>query len=344
MKIAQISTCWARTPPTGGYGGIEWIASYLTERLVTMGHDVTLFSTSDSATKARLWSLYDTPRVLSDEVVHIDEIMHVGKAYEYILKSDFDVIHNHNCNMGPILLCASDTPCLTTFHNGLDPLALVLHKSLSKRHNYVSVSRRQRNIASDIQWMSTVYNGINVADFPFEAQKDDYFLFIGGINPSKGPHLAAQAAKALGLRLKIAGPIAPAGRAYYDQEIAPLVDGKRIEYVGEANFAQKVELYRRAAALLVPINWEEPFGLVMIEALACGTPVIAFPKGAAPEIILHGQVGFLVNDMLDMATAIKHIERISPHACREHVELHFSDQLMTERYLKLYERLINERR
>lgn len=339
MKIAQLSTCTVNTPPIEGYGGTEWVASYLTERLVALGHDVTLFATSDSTTQARLWSWFDHPakRPL------LDEITHVGNAYEVLRSGDFDIIHNHTYLMGPMMLCLSQTPSVSTVHNGLEAKELFLYGHLSERHHFVSISESQRALAPEIRWAGTVYNGIETDHFPLCTEKDDYLLFVGMIAPAKGPHFAVQVALASRRPLKLAGPIQPGAEEYFQKQIAPFVDGKVIQYLGEVSLAEKIPLYQRAAALLVPICWNEPFGLVMVEAMSCGTPVIAFARGSVPEIIVDKQVGFIVENVTEMARAVAQVSRISPEACREHVARHFSAQRMAEGYVALYEKLLAER-
>jgi glycosyltransferase involved in cell wall biosynthesis len=339
MRIAQIAPCWVRTPPAG-YGGTEAVVSALTEQLVTLGCDVTLCATGDSITQAKLWSWFDTPQV----GYHLeDEIIHVVKAYEHIREGDFDIVHNHTYHMGPALLSLSKIPSITTYHGAYNPADTAFQAAFSHTHQYVSLSRRQRELLPQLNWIGTVYNAVNPSDFPFSAEKDEYLLFVGALLPWKGVHVAIQVAKELRYRLKIVGPVQQQALAttYYEQEIAPQVDGHFIEYLGDVSFAQKVLLYQQAKALLVPLLWEEPFGMIMIEAMACGTPVIAFARGAAPEIVAHGQVGFLVNDVHEMVLAVERLKYLSPLACREHVERHFNHQLMTQRYLEIYRKVID---
>jgi glycosyltransferase involved in cell wall biosynthesis len=339
VKIAQISTPTLRTPPER-YGGIEAVVSTLTEQLVALGHDVTLFATGDSITQGQLWSWFEKP---THNINFADELLHMVNAYEYISKADFDIVHNHTLIVGPALLSLSSTPSVTTLHITQETLPAMDFRSfygaISSRHSFIALSKSQQTQMPWLNWIGQVPNAVNVADFSFEADKDDYLLFIGNILPVKGPHLAIQAAEALGYRLKIAGPTRRA-QDYFEQQIEPHLDGQRIEYLGEVNFAQKVALYKHAVALLVPVDLEEPFGMVIIEALACGTPVIAFSRGAIPEIIVDGHVGFLVNDVNEMIVAIKNIKRISPYACREHVERYFSTSFMAEKYVALYHKIL----
>lgn len=340
MKIAQISTCWVKTPPEA-YGGTEIVVSNLTEQLVAQGHEVTLYATGDSVTRANLWYWLKTPP--TKRFQQVDEILHVVKAYEHILEQNFDFIHNHTYNVGPALLSLCAVPSATTFHGGFYKPGMYFFEAFVGKHQYISISQRQQQLMPELSWIGNVYHGIDASSFPFTVQKDDYLLFIGNIVPWKGPHLAVQVALELGCRLKIAGPLPKDMQDYYERDIAPFIDGRQIEYIGEVNFRQKTDLYSRAFAVLVPISWEEPFGLVMVEALACGTPVIAFRKGATPEIIVHGQVGFLVDTISDMIAAVGQLKQISSYACREHIEQHFNIELMAKRYVEIYSRLIERR-
>jgi len=337
MRIAQISTPLARTPPIG-YGGTEAIVSYLTEELVALGHDVTLFATGDSVTKAQLWPWDETPvdymppRVISNVIDEVVYTLRAAKACAFIAEESFDIVHNHF--IGPGLLNMLSVPSITTTHILLEP---EYYRIYAHSHRYVSITHSQRMLAPDLNWVGTVYHGIRVEDFPFDADKDDYLLFIGAINALKCPHIAIQVAQALGMRLKIAGPVLD---PVYYQKIAPFIDGHQIEYVGEANFAQKTALYKSAFALLFPLNWEEPFGLVAIEALACGTPVIAFTRGATSETIADGQVGFLVNTVDEMIAAVEKVKSISPHECRNYVKSKFNTRLMARNYIDVYAHIL----
>jgi glycosyltransferase involved in cell wall biosynthesis len=317
------------------------VVSSLTEQLVALGCDVTLCATGDSITQANLWSWFETPQ--ADYQLR-DEIVHVAKAYDYLRAADFDLVHNHTYHMGPALLSLSKMPSVTTYHGAYHPADTAFQAAFSPAHRYVSLSRRQQQLLPQLNWIGTVYNAVNPSEFPFEADKEEYLLFVGALLPWKGPHLAIQAAKALKYPLKIVGPVQQEDLAmtYYEQEIAPQVDGHLIDYLGEVSFAQKVSLYQHAKALLVPLLWEEPFGMIMIEALACGTPVIAFARGAAPEILIHGRVGYLVKDVNEMILAVERLKYLSPYACREHVERHFDHRCMAQRYLEVYRQVIDE--
>ncbi len=335
MKIALISTPWLRTPPFK-YGGTEAVVSYLTEELTDLGHDVTLFATGDSITKAKLWSWFEQP--VTDFNL-LDEVLHVVKAYEHIVQSNFDIVHNHTYSIGSALLSLSPCSSLTTYHSVRTRRLWYYYSAFASNHRYVAISENQRQSMPELNWIGTIYNAIPVDLFPFSSEKDDYLLFIGKIAPWKSPHYAIQVAQRLKCRLKIAGPIHEA--AYFEREIAPHIDGKMIEYVGEVDFVQKTSLYKHASALLMTGSWEEPFGMVMIEALACGTPVVAFHKGATPEIIVNGVVGYLGGDVTEVVEAVQKIRNISSHACREYVEQKFHVRTMANQYIALYQQILN---
>lgn len=335
MRIAQISTAWLRTPPEK-YGAAEQVVSCLTEQLIDLGHEVTLFATGDSTTTGQLWSWYDTPTQSSEL---IDELLHVIKAYEYISRSHFDIVHNHTYTVGPALLSLSNSPSITTLHSPRNRKRMYYNLAFANEHSYVSISQNQQKSMPEINWVGNVYNAINIDDYVLNKEKDDYLLFIGKIAPWKGTHIAIQIARSLGRRLKIAGP---PWSPYFEEEIAPSLDDSLIEYVGEVNLAQKVSLYQHAAALLFPIQWEEPFGMVMIEAMACGTPVIAFRRGATSEIVLDGRVGFIVDTIEEMSDATKKLKQIAPQVCRDYVVSHFNARRMAEQYVDIYQKILHD--
>lgn len=339
MRILQISTCWARTPPTAA-GGVEWVVSYLTEQLVRMGHDVTLFATADSITSARLLAAA-APVPFSGLA---DEVVHVGKACEYIAENHFDIVHNHHYGLGLVPLYLSKTPCVTTLHVPRFMSFSMLQQALSGRLYYVALSRSQRELDADLPWFDTVHNGIDVGAFPFEAEKGEYLLHIGRICRLKGTHHAIAAAKRARRPLVIAGPVEDEAGEYYEREIAPHLDGTSVIHVGEVGFARKVELYQGAAALLFTSlpECQEPCPLVAIEALACGTPVISFANGALPEIIEHDEVGFIVEDAEEMSAAVGKLGRLDPAACRRRAESHFSSSAMAANYVEVYEKVLRD--
>jgi glycosyltransferase involved in cell wall biosynthesis len=339
MKIAQIAPLWERVPPPA-YGGTELVVSLITEELVRRGHQVTLFATGDSITSAHLEA--GSPTTLRSQGATPDQC----KAYDvyrlsHLKTDDFDIIHSH-----------IDTHALTYGNTLQIPIIHTIHGVIPKHSEklfsdyrdqaYVSISEAQRRKDLGLNYVATVYNGIDIRTYQFHAHSSNppYLAFLGRISPEKGPHLAIQLAKKTGWHLKLAGKIDPVDREYYEQEIKPFVDDRQIEYLGEANHAQKSEIMGQAFATLCLITWEEPFGLVMPESMACGTPVIAMSKGAAPELILHGKTGFLCHTLEDCITALDRIPTIDRQDCRTHVEQNFSATRMVNGYESVYQQLL----
>ncbi|MDP2661459.1 MAG: glycosyltransferase family 4 protein [Dehalococcoidia bacterium] len=342
MRIAQIAPLWERVPPPL-YGGTEAVVSLLTDELVRRGHDVVLYATGDSETTAELRTTYplslrsaEAQGLVKDTDVY--EWVHVANALKD--HAQFDVIHNHGGELPMALSSVVSTPMLTTLHGVITPDARFAWDSYPWFYNTISRSSKRR--APDRNYLGVVYNAVDVESYPYDEHKEEYLLFLGRISPEKGPVQAIEVAKRLGKKLIIAGKVDKADREYFHKVVEPLLDDDLIDFFGEANGQEKRELYRKAMALLMPLCWEEPFGLVMAEALACGTPVIAFPRGAAPEIILDGKTGYLVNDVEEMARAVHRLDRIDPKDCRRHVKDRFDVSVMADGYLALYERVLEK--
>lgn len=338
MRIGMIAPLDLRVPPIG-YGGTELVVSLLTDELVRRGHDVTLFASGDSITRARLVSVVDRFLRGSGRDIHLLNWMNAATCMEEA--KSFDIIHNHTAVEGMALASLAETPMLTTLHNIYEGDALQLFQSYKGWHCAISESAKDLFPPKD-QFAGVVYNGINATAYPFNAgPRDDYLIYLSRISPEKGAHLAAEAARRLGRRLIIAGNIhTETDRAYYEARVQPFVDGDMIRYVGEADHAMKRELLSHARCLLAPIEWPEPFGLFMVEAMACGTPVIAFRRGAAPEVVAHGVSGLLVDNVDEMTEAVRHIGEIDRQRCREHVRERFSVRRMTNGYLAAYQRIL----
>lgn len=340
MKILQVAPLVERVPPPA-YGGTEAVVSLLTDELVRRGHEVVLRASGDSITLAELRSVY--PRALrtekSIESVVPYEVAHVSDALRDA--PDFDIVHNHTGEMLMAFADLVDVPMLTTTHGNLTPDSRFVWERYTGYYN--TISRSQARYISgfpNAQFAGVVHNGIDVKSFPFRAKKDDYLLDLARISPEKGTHIAIEVARRAGMPLIIAGKVDSVDVEYYKDAVEPLVDGEQIRFLGEADGATKRVLYARARALLTPIEWEEPFGLVMPEAMACGTPVIAFARGAATEIIVDGETGFLVDNVDEMVEAVRHIDEIDPARCREHVEEHFDVPVMVDAYLDIYRRIV----
>lgn len=336
LRIAQIAPCWLTVPPIG-YGGIEAMVSRLADGLVDRGHEVTLFASGGSQTKGDLVSHYDEAPGMAEAVDKpYLEYPHVLGAYDQA--DEFDVVHDHTFPIGPSIgTQVRNAAVVHTIHGPpAHPSARPIYGQLGDRVHLVAISDFQRTVTPEINYTATVHNGIDVDRHPYRADKEDFLLFIGRMNPDKGAHIAAEVANRLGRRLVIAGKMAePAEKAYFESEVQPLLTDE-VEYVGGADEAMKLDLYSRAAATLMPIQWAEPFGLVMVESLACGTPVVALRNGSVPEIVDHGVTGFVADDIDSFADAVGRVGTIDPAACRRAAETRFSTDAMVEGYQAVY--------
>jgi glycosyltransferase involved in cell wall biosynthesis len=337
MRIAQIAPLWERVPPPA-YGGTELVVSLLTDELVRRGHEVTLFATADSITLAKLEPGAIQPLRLMEatpQEAQIYDTLQLSKVYEHV--SDFDIIHSHVDFQAFPYANLVKTPTVHTTHGIIPPWVEPIYVK-NKHQNFVSISNSQRRDDLGLNYIATVYNGIDPSTYVFHPQPDNppYLAFLGRISPEKGPHLAIEIAKRTGWHLKMAGKVDRADQAFFEQQIAPLIDGEQIEFLGEANHAQKSDLMGGAVATLFPITWREPFGLVMIESMVCGTPVIAMAMGSASEVIVHGKTGFLCQTIDECIAAIDRVPEIDRRACRRHVERHFSVRSMVDGYEAVY--------
>lgn len=339
MRILQIAPLWERVPPPA-YGGTEAVVSTLADGLVRAGHDVALWASGDSQTLAELHSIY--PRSLRTAVEVENgapyDWVHVAGAIEYA--RNFDIIHNH---AGELVMASSrltDVPMLSTMHCLTTRDTQFVWECYEGYYNTISHAQRAAVPPTSGRYAGTVYNAIDVASFPFSAEKDGYLLSLNRISPEKGTHLAIEAARRSGQKLIVAGKVDRADRDYYRDVVEPLIDGRDVVYLGEADQQMKRELYVRAKALLMPICWEEPFGLVAVEAMACGTPVLAFARGAMPELIKHRETGFLLHSLDEMVSALDELDSIDPLACRQHVEANFDTARMVQDYLDVYQTIL----
>ncbi len=343
MRIAQIAPLWERVPPPA-YGGIELVVSLLTDELVRRGHEVTLFATGDSVTLAKLEAVH--PRAIrldkSVKEYQVYETLQLSEVYQR--SQEFDVIHSH---MGYAALPYAQfvkTPTIHTLH-GVFTADNAKAYARAANQAYVSISDAQRDPQLELNYISTVYNGIDVDSYKFYAQPSEppYLAFLGRLAPEKGPHHAIEIAKRTGWRLKMAGKIDAVDQAFYDTVLKPNIDGEQIQYLGEANHVQKNTLMGGAVATLFPITWREPFGLVMVESMAAGTPVIAMSLGSAPEVVADGKTGFLCRTIDDCIAALHRIEQIDRVACRQQVIEQFSVERMTDGYEAAYRQVLGER-
>ncbi|MGI0487213.1 glycosyltransferase family 4 protein [Pantanalinema rosaneae CENA516] len=343
MRIAQIAPLWETVPPPA-YGGTELVVSLLTDELVRRGHEVTLFASGDSTTLANLQAVHPRALRLDQNIKEygIYEMLHLTNAYERA--DEFDIIHSHvGCAALPYVKLVK-TPTVHTLHGIFTPdnEKLFTH---AKNQPYISISNSQRNTTLGLNYVATVYNGINVDSHKFYPQPLDppYLAFLGRISPEKGAHLAIEIAKRSGWCLKMAGKVDVVDRDYYETEIKPHIDGEQIQYLGEANHIQKNMLMGNAAVTLFPITWKEPFGLVMIESMAAGTPVIAIELGSASEVVADGQSGFLCHSVDECVAAIDRATQLSRQGCREYVVSRFSAQRMVDGYEAVYQDILAQR-
>jgi len=337
LRIAVISPVWFPVPPTG-YGGIEWIVWLLADGLVDAGHDVTLFASGDSLTKANLSYIFETaPSELIGR--SLPEIRHALACYERA--DEFDVVNDHSGIPAAALGGAIQTPVLHTVHGPLDTHeaqhAYAAIAEVSPGVGLISISENQRRPMPDLPWAATIPNAIDLSLYPCKPHRGDYLLFLGRFSPDKGAHRAIAVAMELGLPLKMAGKNRePKERQYYKEFVEPHVGHGGIEYLGEVTHGEKVELLQDARATLFPIEWEEPFGLVMVESMACGTPVIATRHGAVPEVIDDGRSGVIVNTYREMASALDRADELDPMECRAYVEERFAPERMVGDYVAAY--------
>lgn len=340
MRIAQVAPLYESVPPRY-YGGTERVVSWLTEKLVAFGHDVTLFASGDSVTNAQL--VKSCKRALRLDRECVDPLAHHVLMIEEVFSraQDFDIIHFHSDYLHFPYSRREKVPCLTTLHGRLDlPDLVPLYKEF-REVPLVSISDAQREPLSWVNWVGRVHHGMAIHELPLCEEPGDYLAFLGRVSPEKGVDRAIEIAIRAGRKLKIAAKVDRADRDYYQEKVKPLLKHPLIEFIGEIGNSEKAEFLGNASALLFPINWPEPFGLVMIEAMACGTPVIAYPRGSVPEIMLDGVTGFVVQDVEEAVAAVKKVDKIKRRACREYFELNFSDDRMARDYVNLYKKLIH---
>jgi glycosyltransferase involved in cell wall biosynthesis len=338
MKIAQIAPLAESVPPKL-YGGTERVVSYLTEELVRLGHDVTLFASGDSRTAAELVPCF--PRSLRLAGVH-DPTAYCTLMLETVRQraAQFDVLHFHIEHLHLPLFRPFARKCVTTLHGRLDNPALGPLYQAFPEMPMVSVSNSQRAPLPQAHWTATVYHGLAREICPFNpAPRGGYVAFLGRVSPEKGLDRAIEVVRRAGARLRIAAKVDPADRHYFESRLKPLLDLPGIEFIGEVDEAGKPAFLGNATALLFPIDWPEPFGLAMIEAMSCGTPVVAWAKGAVPEIVEHGVTGFVVDSLDAAAGALAKAGRLDRSAVRERFEERFSVERMARDYLSVYRAL-----
>ena len=338
MHIAMLSPIAWRTPPRH-YGPWENVASLLTEGLAARGHDVTLIATADSQTSGTLHAVcprgYEEDRSLIPKVwecLHISELFENADAY--------DMIHN-NFDFLPLTYTGlTTTPVVTTIHGFSSPGILPVYKKYNGKTFYVSISDADRS--PDLDYIKTIHHGIDIKQFDFQPDPDDCLLFFGRIHHDKGAREAIEIARACNKKLILAGIIQD--QPYYDQYVVPHIDNDKVIYAGSVGPAERNRLLGKASALLHPIQFAEPFGLSVIESMACGTPVIAFNRGSMPELIENGKSGFLVNNVDEAIETVARIKEIDRTTCRRHVERHFTVDRMIDEYIQVYEMILDSER
>ncbi|CAN7270423.1 glycosyltransferase family 4 protein [Trinickia sp. LjRoot230] len=344
MRIAQIAPLHEAVPPKL-YGGTERVVSYLTEALVELGHDVTLFASGDSKTSAKLEAFW--PQALRlDPSIRDTMAPHMLLLEEVRRRAhEFDVLHFHIDYYPFSLFSRQPTPFLTTLHGRLDLPELQPIFNTFNDVPVVSISDNQRAPLPQASWLSTVYHGLpeNLLT-PRTDVKPSYLAFLGRISPEKRVDTAIRIAEKAGMPIKIAAKLDKADRAYYEEHIKPLMALPHVEYIGEISESEKAEFLGGAHALLFPIDWPEPFGLVMIESMACGTPVIAFKRGSVPEVIENGVSGFVVEDELSAVAAVNRLHTLPRTTVRQAFESRFTSKVMAQHYLASYEELLRQQR
>jgi glycosyltransferase involved in cell wall biosynthesis len=335
MRIAMVSPIAWRTPPQH-YGPWESVVSVLTEGLVRRGVAVTLFATKDSRTRAELRGVcqsgYEEDRSLDPKVW---ECLHIAEVFEHA--REFDLIHNHFDFLPLTYTALVSTPVLTTIHGFSSPKILPVYEKYNGKGYYVSISDADRS--ERLSYVRTIHHGIELEQFDFNASPSDHLLFFGRIHPDKGTREAIEIARCSGRRLIIAGIIQD--QDYFDAHVKPHIDDNQVQYIGSVGPAERNRVLRQAYALLHPIHFEEPFGLSVVESMACGTPVIAFNRGSMPELIVSGTNGFLVRDVEGAVEALAQVGRLERAACRRTVEERFSAERMVDEYLSVYREILS---
>lgn len=334
MKVAILSSIAWRTPPRK-YGPWEQVSSNIAEGLIEKGIDVTLFATGDSITKGKLKSVCSHPYAEDNEIdPKVWECMHISQLMEQA--DQFDIIHN-NFDFLPLTYSRLiNTPILTTIHGFSSEQIIPVYKKYNSSGSYISISNADRH--SELEYLKTIYHGINSEKFTFIDTKEDYLVYFGRIHPDKGAHAAIEIAKRSGHCLKIAGLIQDEN--YFNEKIKPHIDNDQVVYLGNADPIMRNELLGNAKALLHPIYFNEPFGLSVVEAMMCGTPVIAFARGSMPELIDDGITGYLVNDVGEAVSAVGELKKISHYACRKHAFGKFSLERMVDDYILAYKTVL----
>jgi glycosyltransferase involved in cell wall biosynthesis len=340
MRIAQVAPINHQISPDSNYG-IYSNVGYICDGLVEAGHDVTLFASKDALTKATIKGVVEqstrSADLLDKDVLHLNHL-NLSKCFQEA--SNFELIHSHYSTLGTLYAPLVDVPVVHSVHNPLPPSFLDI-KDYVKGQKFISFSLAQRKQYPDLNWVANIYHGIDPDTYTFSETSQGYLLYLGRVIKEKGAHIAIEAAKAAGKKLIISG-MSRSEEEYWHKEIEPHVNGVDIHFVGPSDMKKKIELFQGADALLFPTRRNEPFGLVMIEAMSCGTPVIGFNDGAVSEVVQDGVTGFVVDSTEEMIAAIGKVHTLKRTACRERVKKLFSVEKMVQGYLNVYERIIND--
>jgi len=333
LRIAIVAPSFFEVPPNG-YGGIEVVVAQLADGLADRGHDITLVGAGRDLTHARFVPTYGDPQ--GDRIGDpMPELIHAARVTEILDDLDPDIVHDHTM-AGPLLASARGVPTVITAHGPVrgdwgDYLTAVGH-----RMSLVAISAAQRRMAPDLPWRATVHNAVDPDRFPYREEKDDYVLFLGRMSPDKAAHLAIDVARAAGRRIVLAGKCHESGeQRYFAEHVEPRL-GADTEWMGEVGGEEKLDLLAGAECLLFPIQWDEPFGVVMLEAMACGTPVIASRRGAVPEVVVDGKTGYVRDVSEEMVVALRDVKRIQPADCRRHVAENFRPEVMVAGYERAF--------
>lgn len=331
MRVAQIAPPWIPVPPVT-YGGTELMVAALVKGLQERGVEVWLFSAGDSSLAVPQYGHFLKSFWPPDK---FSENLHLSHAFARLRQQPPGVIHSHLENAAGFWALAPAAPLVITIHTPLFPMKQDYLLSFPRVH-LVTVSAFQQRQLEGHPHLHLIPHGLNLPDYPFQAAKEDFLLFLGRIYPDKGLHTAIRLAREAGIRLIIAGPVFEPDRPYFDQQIRDHIDGGRIVYLGPADHARKVDLMKRARGLVLPLEVDETFGLAMIEAMACGTPVLAYDRGAVPEVVAQGETGFAAKTYEELRDSLPRLATLDPHRCRGHVALNFSRDRMVTAYLELY--------
>jgi glycosyltransferase involved in cell wall biosynthesis len=337
LRIAVVAPPWFEIPPSG-YGGIERVCYSLVQGLTGLGHEVTLVATGSNRTSARFAAVFDQPvRGLGTEFHPVQEVRYAAGVARVLRELEIDIIHDHSL-AGPLAAPLKSIPTLLTAHGPTGALLGDYFRRLALP--LVAISEFQRRSAPDLPWISTIPHGIELEQYPYRQDKDDFVLFLGRLSAEKGAHLAVDAARKAGVRLIISGKAAePAERRYFEECVAPRMTPDT-EFIGESHGSRRTDLLSRARGVLAPAQWDEPFGLAAVEALACGTPVIGLRRGSLPEIVDHGLTGWICDDPAELPDAIGRLDELDPRTCRSVAAERYGTAAMVSRYENVYRLLV----